>query len=123
MAPPPKYVNLPDLPVTTGLTGSQLLEIERKKASFSSSDLASYIHGDDYLQKRAAMVELLSNDESGAFDKSKIHYLGRTDKFRAALTKDKRLAQLAAENSWGKEENAMSEALMDTPGPFGLHKS
>lgn len=121
--PPPKYIELPSLPVATGLTGTQLLEIERKKASFSSSDLANYIHGEEFLQKRKAMVELLENDETGAFDKSKTHYLGRTDKFRAAMVKDKRMAVLGAQNDWTREDTSMAESLIDTPGPFGLHKS
>lgn len=71
--------------------------------------------------EQAHLVDVLSSDP--AFDKSSIHYLGRTEKFRLALKKEKRLAQLAIEHGWSSEMQAHAEALCDTPAQFGLHKS
>lgn len=71
--------------------------------------------------EQAYLVDLLSSDP--AFDKSAVHYLGRTDKFRMALKKEKRLAQLALEHGWSSETQTHAEALCDTPAQFGLHKS
>lgn len=66
------------------------------------------------------LVDILSADP--AFDKSRLHYMGRNEKFAFAMVKDKRLAQLAEQYNWSKEEAVFAEALCDLPGPFGLHK-
>ncbi|PWN90058.1 putative acyl-CoA oxidase [Acaromyces ingoldii] len=123
MTPPAKHLSIPSELKPAGTSGAQLLAIERKKASFDSKQMAAYLHGKKWLQRDAELVELLQNDPSGAFDKSSWNYLGRTDKFRAALKKDKRLAQLAREHSWTREVEQHAESLCDLPGPFGLHKS
>ena len=118
-----RYASIPSNLKPAGTPGSQLLAIERKKASFDSALMAEYLFGREYLDKDAELVELLSKDPSGAFDKSTWGYLGRTDKFRAALKKDKRLAQLALEHGWDRNVSQHAESLVDLPGPFGLHKS
>jgi acyl-CoA oxidase len=118
-----RYASIPSGLKPAGTPGSQLLAIERKKASFDTAQMSEYLHGREYLQRDAELVELLKNDPSGAFDKSNWAYLGRTDKFRTALRKDKRLAQLALEHGWDREYTQHAEALVDLPGPFGLHKS
>jgi acyl-CoA oxidase len=58
-----------------------------------------------------------------AFSKRTIHYLGRTDKFKHGLRKEKRFVQLAKEHQWSKEDMEMAEFLIDMPAAFGLHKS
>lgn len=118
-----RYASIPEGLKPAGAPGSQLLAIERKKASFDSKQMAEYLFGKKYLERDAELVELLSNDPSGAFEKSKWGYLGRTDKFRIALKKDKRLAQLALEHGWDRDVSQHAESLVDLPGPFGLHKS
>jgi hypothetical protein len=118
-----RYASIPSGLKPAGTPGSQLLAIERKKASFDSTQMSEYLHGKEYLQRDAELIELLTNDPSGAFDKSNWAYLGRTDKFRVALKKDKRLAQLALEHGWNRETSQHAETLVDLPGPFGLHKT
>lgn len=118
-----RYASIPSDLKPAGTPGSQLLAIERKKASFDSTQMSEYLHGKAYLERDAELVQLLSTDPSGAFDKSNWPYLGRTDKFRVALKKDKRLAQLGLEHDWDRETTQHADALCDLPGPFGLHKT
>ncbi|EPQ32450.1 uncharacterized protein PFL1_00646 [Pseudozyma flocculosa PF-1] len=118
---PPAFVKIPEGLKPAGVSGSQLLKIERQKASFDSREMAEYIHGKDWLDMQARLLEILENDP--VFDKSSDFYLSRTDKFRRAMLKDKRLAQLTHEHNWGQTEVQVAEKLADLPGPFGLHKS
>ncbi len=118
---PPVNIKIPAHLKPSGIPQAKLLEIERSKASFSSKELALYIHGKAYLDEQKYLVDILSNDP--AFDKSYRHYQGRTEKFRSALVKEKRLAQLILENGWSQETSAHAEFLADTPAQFGLHKS
>ncbi|PWN38590.1 putative acyl-CoA oxidase [Meira miltonrushii] len=118
-----KYARIPSSLKPAGTHSSELLKIERQKASFDSDQMSVYLHGKDQLDKEAELVNILENDPSGAFDKSKWNYMGRADKFRHALKKDKRLSQLAREHDWDRETTIRAEALCDLPGPFGLHRS
>ncbi|CBQ72769.1 probable acyl-CoA oxidase [Sporisorium reilianum SRZ2] len=118
---PPRYIQLPEGLKPAGVSGSELLAYERSKASFDSKAMAEYIHGKDFLELQERLVNLLSSDP--VFDKTSDAYYGRADKFRRAMLKDKRLAQLAAEHGWSQTETAMAEKLADLPGPMGLHKS
>lgn len=118
-----RYANIPAELKPAGIPSSELLAIERNKASFDSTQMSEYLHGKEWLAKDADLVRLLTTDESGAFDKSDWNYLGRTDKFRLALKKDKRLSQLALEHNWDRDTTIHAESLCDLPGPFGLHRS
>jgi Acyl-coenzyme A oxidase N-terminal len=118
-----KYARIPSSLKPAGTHSSELLKIERQKASFDSDQMSEYLHGKDQLEKEAELVRILESDPSGAFDKSKWNYMGRADKFRHALKKDKRLSQLAREHDWDRETTIRAESLCDLPGPFGLHRS
>lgn len=47
-----------------------------------------------------------------AFDKSRLHYMSRTEKFRAGLAKEKRLAQLLIELDWDQKDHNLAESLL-----------
>ncbi|PWN40780.1 putative acyl-CoA oxidase [Ceraceosorus guamensis] len=120
MAPGP-FIQIPSDLKPAGLNGPEQLAIERRKASFDVGQMTEYLYGKEYLERQAQLVELLSKDP--ALDKSGLNYMGRVEKFRAALKKDKRLAVLAREHNWDSNTIAHAEKLCDLPGPFGLHKS
>lgn len=121
--PSGRYASIPDHLRPAGVSGPELLKIERSKASFNSKHMSEYLYGREYLERDAELVQLLQSDDSGAFDKKDLNYLGRTDKFRRALRKDKRLAELALQHGWDRETTLHAESLCDLPGPFGLHRS
>lgn len=58
-----------------------------------------------------------------AFRKDGIHYLGRTEKFKFGLAKEKRLEQITAELGWSDEDHRLADDLLDMPAAFGLHRS
>lgn len=122
LPPLPRYVEIPEhLSKPLGTSGPRLLEIERSKASFSSAELARYLHGDDYLERKRRLVELFEHEP--AFDKRSLPYMSRTDKYKHGLAKDKRFAQLELEHNWSPEDKMLAEELLDMPAAFGLHKS
>ena len=113
--PLPQQIQVPDLQ-PFGTPGSKLLEIERSsasltsqggytltavaivEASFSSHDMAVFIRGQDLLDRQARLLEVITKEP--AFDKSRIPYQGRGDKFSHGLAKEKRFVQLAQEHGW-----------------------
>jgi len=117
----PANVELPKDLKPAGTSGKRLLEIERARASFSTDELAKYLYGQEYLDRMKRILSIVEAEE--AFSKRTIHYLGRTDKFKHGLRKEKRFVQLAKEHQWSKEDMEMAEFLIDMPAAFGLHKS
>merc|ERR1712093_64621 len=81
-----------------GTPGSRMLEIERSKAAFGVDDLATYLYGKGRLEMMERIGSIVESEP--AFDKKKLHYLGRKEKFEMAVNKEKRLAQLIHEYSW-----------------------
>lgn len=47
-----------------------------------------------------------------AFDKSKLHYMGRGDKYRHGLAKEKRMFQVTREQGWNAKDVALAEELL-----------
>jgi len=119
--PFPRNVQVPEHLKPRGTSGTKLLEIERSKASFSSHDMAVYIRGQETLDRQARLLDVIENEE--AFDKSRLAYLGRTEKFNYGLRKEKRFVQLSQEKEWTQADMQMAEELIDLPAGFGLHKS
>lgn len=119
--PLPKQLEIPAHLVPRGTPTARLLERERAKASFSADALAEYIHGREWLDRVARLLSQIEPEE--AFDKSRHPYLGRSERFRLALRKEKRFVQLMQEHKWDKQDQLLAEWLIDMPGPFGLHKS
>lgn len=54
------------------------------------------------------------NRPQPAFDKSRLHYMSRTEKFAAGLAKEKRLAQLLIELEWDQADHTLAESLLGT---------
>ncbi|GAA5865050.1 hypothetical protein JCM8547_007694 [Rhodosporidiobolus lusitaniae] len=105
----------------TGTSGGRLLEIERSRASFSPADLQTYLYGKEALERRKRILAVVENEP--AFNKSQIHYMSRSDKYRHGLRKDKRMVQLTRELGWSAEDVKTAEELVDMPAAFGLHNS
>lgn len=101
-----------------GTSGPKLLQIERAKASFSSDELAVYLYGTAYLERVRKLLRIIEPEE--AFDKRRHNYLGRSERFRHALRKEKRFAQLAQEHKWDSADALMADMLIDTPGPLSV---
>ncbi|MBW0520497.1 hypothetical protein O181_060212 [Austropuccinia psidii MF-1] len=117
----PLNIPIPSHLKPTGTPGSKLLHIERSHASFDSKILALYLYGQDYLDRVNKLLQIIQVEE--AFDKKRLNYQGRDDRFRHALRKEKRFVQLAKEHNWDPDDMSLAETLIDIPGPFGLHKS
>ncbi|KAM0750790.1 acyl-CoA oxidase [Meredithblackwellia eburnea MCA 4105] len=119
---PPQYFTVPEhQSKPLGTPGPRLLEIERSKASFSADDLKLYLHGQARLDQMKKILPVLESEP--AFDKSTIHYMSRTEKFKHGLAKEKRLAQVIEEQGWNQDDHFYAEELLDMPAAFGLHKS
>lgn len=73
--------------------GSFLLEQERKGASFDPNALMRALYGDEYLQKRDKILNILENDPVLS-DKSHRLYSGRDVRFKRALAAAHRLVEL-----------------------------
>merc|ERR1712093_717573 len=71
-----------------GTPGSRMLEIERSKAAFGVDDLATYLYGKGRLEMMERIGSIVESEP--AFDKKKLHYLGRKEKFEMAVNKEKR---------------------------------
>ncbi|GAA6040376.1 hypothetical protein JCM8097_007586 [Rhodosporidiobolus ruineniae] len=110
----------PHLSKPVGVPTTQLLAQERNGAAFDSVKLGRYIHGDEYLERLKRILAVVENEP--AFDKTQLHYLGREDKFKFGLRKEKRLAQLEKELGWAYEDIKMAENLIDLPATFRLHR-
>ncbi|RCI06450.1 hypothetical protein CU098_005985 [Rhizopus stolonifer] len=101
---------------------SVLLEQERNKASFDSKTLMQRIYGQEYLEKRDRILNILQFDPVLG-DKSHRYYEGRESRFKKSLAAAKRLAELQRIHHWTDEEFGMAEYLFDEPSPFRLHRS
>ncbi|GAA5907562.1 hypothetical protein JCM6882_004411 [Rhodosporidiobolus microsporus] len=102
-----------------GTPGPELLKEERAKAAFDPKQLERFIYGDEYIKRLEYLLPILENEP--AFDKTHVHYMGREDKFRFGLRKEKRLAQLRLEKKWDYETVKLAENLIDLPATFRLH--
>jgi len=60
--------------------------------------MALYVRGKETLERQAKLLEVIVKEP--AFDKSRVPYLGRSDKFSHGLAKEKRFVQLAQEHGW-----------------------
>ncbi|KAK0524752.1 hypothetical protein OC842_005731 [Tilletia horrida] len=125
MAPPPDHTKphyeLPASLKPAGPSGTDILARERARASFSSDELSLYLFGKEALDKQDAIVAILENDS--VLDKSSVYYYGRSDLFRYALRKEKRLQQLQIEHNWSREDVMLADSLCDVPGPFNLNRT
>jgi acyl-CoA oxidase len=88
---PKTQIKFPNLPVPAP-GGTEILERERAKATFDSDALATYIHGEEYLQRQAQLLQILENEP--LFDKSNVYFQGREEKFRNSMAKAKRMIQV-----------------------------
>ncbi|CAG8611514.1 1488_t:CDS:2, partial [Acaulospora colombiana] len=108
-------IGIPSNLVPSDPQGSELLAIERSKATFNIKELTSVIYTESELKKFHEILSILQNDPF--FDKSEICFMGRKELFKYALRKDKKLIQLIRKHNWDIEEIEIAEILLDLPGP------
>ena len=99
--------------------GSELLRDERSKSSLPVEKLSDFLFTREYLEKKARILKVLEPEK--VFDKSENYFLGRLERFQAALARAKRLQQLTIKNKWSKDDFEMATELISEPGPYGLH--
>ncbi|EXX76685.1 uncharacterized protein OCT59_024117 [Rhizophagus irregularis] len=114
------YIKIPSHLVPSDPQGSDLLALEREKATFNVKELTLALYGSKELEKDNRILKILENDP--VFDKSNLYFMGRTELFENALRKDKRLVQLIKEHKWNMEEIQAAVSFIDLPGPYGLHR-
>ncbi|GAA5858811.1 hypothetical protein JCM8547_004998 [Rhodosporidiobolus lusitaniae] len=103
-----------------GKPGLVLLRMEREGAAFDPTKLKVYLYGSEYVERMRRILAIVEKEP--AFDKTHIHYMGRGDRFRHGLRKEKRLSQLTVEHGWTSEDVKMAENLIDLPATFRLHR-
>lgn len=104
-----------------GPQGSELLEKERSQSNLPVSRLAEFLFTKDVLARQDKILKVLKSEK--AFDKSQNYFDGREARFITALSRAKRLQQLAEEYRWTRDEYVMATELISEPGPYGLHVS
>lgn len=68
MSSPRVTIEIPEhLSKPVGTPGPRLLEIERSKASFSSEELKTYLHGNAHLERIQRILPILQNEVSKPF--------------------------------------------------------
>ncbi|CAG8443810.1 8214_t:CDS:2 [Funneliformis mosseae] len=114
------YVKIPSNLKPSDPQGSDLLAQERATVTFDVKELTLFLFGKKNLDRYHEILRIVENDP--AFDKTNVYFMGRNELFKHAMKKEKRLAQLIKENKWKVEDIQFAEWLLDTPGPFGVHR-
>jgi len=72
------------------------LSNERKKSTFTSSDLSLFVYGKERLELKKKMIDIIVNDPVLKSDEN-IYFMSRTELYKYRLTKFKRVRQLFEE--------------------------
>ncbi|KAF9108300.1 hypothetical protein BGX27_008404 [Mortierella sp. AM989] len=113
-------LRFPNLPPSEP-QGFDLLNQERAKNTFGVKELSIFLYGEEVLQRQDRLLALIENEP--AFDKSDRYFQGRTERFDHALRKDFELIKLGKKHHFSNDEYIQANALIDEPGPFGLHRT
>jgi acyl-CoA oxidase len=99
--------------------GSELIEAEREKSNISVEKLSNFLFTKDVLERQKRILSILQSEP--AFDKSQNYFNGRTEAFKTALGRAKRMRQLEVEHKWDQNDLSTAYDLISEPGPYGLH--
>ncbi|KAG2226088.1 hypothetical protein INT45_011705 [Circinella minor] len=112
---PTKFPNLqPKAP-----NGTDLLQIERSKASFDVNTLSKFSYGEEFLNRKEKILRIIESDP--AFEKSQRFFQSRHERMTHAYEKDKRTIELSEELGWDDEDRHIVNFLYDQPSPYSLH--
>lgn len=75
-----------------GPSGELLLASERAKASFDVDRLTRFMYTEEWLDKMDKVLKVMESEP--AFDKSRRYFMGREEKIKVALLKDKRFLEI-----------------------------
>ena len=118
MSPTPQWVK--DLKPSAP-QGSDLLEQERAKSKISVDKLSNFLFTKAALDRKQRVLDILMSEK--VFDKSQNYFDGRTDRFKTALARAKRLRQLEVKHKWETEDLTYANDLISESGPYALHES
>jgi acyl-CoA oxidase len=105
----------------SGPQGSELITRERAKSNIDVERLADLLFTREHLDRKAEILSILRAEP--VFDKSQNYFMGRTEKFRTALARAKRMQQLSVRHKWSRDDQEIANGLIGEPGPYGLHAS
>lgn len=116
MSPTPQWVK--DLKPSPP-QGTDLISSERSKSKIPVDALSAFLFTKPVIERQARILRILQAEP--VFDKSRNYFDGRVDRFKTALARSKRLAQLQKIYAWDKDDFLMANELVSEPGPYGLH--
>lgn len=96
-------------------SGSDLLSLERCKASFEVQKLTEFMYTKAWLEKRDRVLAVIERDPG--FSKDHRYYQSRDARLKSGYNKDKRIIELAKEHQWGPEERRVATFLYDQSTP------
>jgi acyl-CoA oxidase len=105
----------------SGPQGSELLKAERDKSKVSVEKLSTFLFTKKALDRQDKILKILQAEK--VFDKSQNYFDGRTERFKTALARAKKLRQLQVKHNWDRDEYMVANELISEPGPYGLHAS
>lgn len=103
----------------SGPQGETLLTLERNKSTIDTGQLAKFIYSEEFLERQERLLKILEADAT--FDKSGNYYDGRSERWRKALARAKRIATLQLEHEWTEDELWAALELVGEAVPFALH--
>src|SRR5690348_2738497 len=99
MSPTPQWVkDLKPAPPQ----GSDLIQAERAKSTISVDKLSNFLFTQEVIERQERILKILQAEK--VFDKSQNYFDGRTDRFKTALARAKRLRQLQVKHDWNRDE-------------------
>ncbi|KAJ1951746.1 hypothetical protein GGI12_006410, partial [Dipsacomyces acuminosporus] len=98
------------------------LAAERAKASFDVKQMHEFIIDGDSREKIAKVEKILAA-EPEIFSMRNTYFQSRQEKMDHALKMGKRLIELYKEGKISQDEIVHADAILDTNGPFGLHRA
>ncbi|KAJ2659194.1 hypothetical protein IWW48_003630 [Coemansia sp. RSA 1200] len=98
------------------------LAAERRKTSFDVQEMREFIVSSD-VRKKLAKVEKVLTAEPETFGVRDVPFMSRQERMDHALRMGARLIQLMREGRITDDEITMADTVLDTNGPFGLHRA
>ncbi|KIW74762.1 hypothetical protein Z517_11532 [Fonsecaea pedrosoi CBS 271.37] len=99
--------------------GSSSLAGERAKSTIDTDQIARFFYPEGYLERQERLLQILEADP--AFEKTSNYYDGRTERWKKALVRAKRIAALQIQHKWTDDELWAALELLGEAVPYALH--
>lgn len=103
----------------SGPQGHELLAAERANSNIPVEKVSELLFTKEVLEKNQRILDIIKSEK--VFDKSQKNVVSRTELFRDALAKAKRLRMLQVEKGWSQDEYRTAMGFISEPLPYGLH--